>query len=70
MTLAAEDARSKAEAIAKAMGVQIIGRPRDDGGLEEEPIPADLSFAPTPDVPLLAPFRVKVEMLRAARGAG
>ena len=43
-----------------------IGRPRDDGTLEEEPIPADLTFAPTPEAPLLAPFRVKVEMLRAA----
>lgn len=43
-----------------------IGRPTPGGGFAEEPIPADLRIEPTPDVPLLAPFGVKVGMLRAA----
>ena len=30
------------------------------------PIPGDISIAATPEVPLLAPFSVKVEMIRAA----
>ena len=43
-----------------------LGRPNESGGYEEVPIPEDLAVTPTPDVPLLAPFSVKVEMLRAA----
>ncbi len=43
-----------------------VGRPTEDGGLEEVSIPEDLRLAPTPEMPLLAPFGVKVEMLRAA----
>ncbi len=43
-----------------------IGRPDGSGGLAEVPIPADLRIQPTPEMPLLAPFRVKVAMLREA----
>jgi predicted dehydrogenase len=43
-----------------------FGRPNSAGGLDEIPIPEDLALAPTPDVPLLAPFRAKVAMLREA----
>ena len=43
-----------------------LGRPKQDGTFEDVPIPEDLALAPTPEVPLLAPFSVKVEMLRAA----
>jgi predicted dehydrogenase len=43
-----------------------VGRPKDDGSLEEVPIPRDLLIEPTPEVSLLSPFRVKVELLRAA----
>jgi predicted dehydrogenase len=43
-----------------------IGRPKEDGGFEEMPIPEDLRIRPTPETALLAPFGVKVEMLRAA----
>jgi predicted dehydrogenase len=43
-----------------------VGRPRESGGVEPVAIPADLKHEPTAEIPLLAPFRVKVEMLRAA----
>lgn len=43
-----------------------LGRPKEDGSHEAIPIPEDLAIQPTPEVPLLAPFLVKVEMLRAA----
>jgi predicted dehydrogenase len=43
-----------------------LGRPTAEGGVEEVPIPEDLRLTPTPETPLLAPFGVKVEMLRAA----
>lgn len=43
-----------------------IGRPKQDGRIEEVPIPDDLAIRPTPEMALLAPFGVKVEMLRAA----
>ncbi len=43
-----------------------IGRPTQDGGFEETPIPDDLRLTPTPETPLLAPFAKKVEMIRAA----
>ncbi len=43
-----------------------LGRPKADGSYEEVPIPEDLAIEPTPEVSLLAPFRVKLEMLRAA----
>lgn len=43
-----------------------IGRPKEDGSLDDLPIPPDLAIRPTPEMSLLAPFRVKVEMLRAA----
>lgn len=43
-----------------------IGRAKEDGSIHAVPIPADLKIEPTPDVSLLAPFGVKVEMLRAA----
>lgn len=43
-----------------------IGRPKADGDIEELPIPDDLTIRPTPEMALLAPFGVKVEMLRAA----
>ncbi len=43
-----------------------VGRPKADGDIEELPIPEDLRLKPTPETPLLAPFGVKVEMLRAA----
>src|SRR6267143_3315162 len=42
-----------------------LGRPREDGSHEGIPIPEDLAVQPTP-VALLAPFLVKLEMLRAA----
>lgn len=48
-----------------------IGRPIDGGGIEELPVPEDLRLEPTPEAPLLAPFRVKLAMLREAiRGNG
>jgi predicted dehydrogenase len=44
-----------------------LGRPKPDGSsFEDVPIPEDLRIEPTPDMPLLAPFLVKVEMIRAA----
>jgi predicted dehydrogenase len=43
-----------------------LGRPREDGSYDPVPIPDEVSIAATPDVPLLAPFSVKVEMIRAA----
>jgi predicted dehydrogenase len=43
-----------------------IGRPKEDGEVEDLPIPEDLRIRPTPEMALLAPFGVKVEMLRAA----
>lgn len=47
-----------------------IGRPTVSGGMEEIPVPEDLRLTPTPEVPLLAPFRVKVSMLRDAIRGG
>ncbi|HEY2924996.1 MAG TPA: Gfo/Idh/MocA family oxidoreductase [Candidatus Eisenbacteria bacterium] len=43
-----------------------LGRPKEDGSFEAVPIPEDLAIDPTPEVPLLAPFSFKVEMIRAA----
>ncbi len=43
-----------------------LARPKEDGSYEAVPIPDDLAIEPTPDVSLLAPFLVKLEMLRAA----
>ena len=43
-----------------------IGRANAAGGYDELPIPEDLRLRPTPEAPLLAPFRVKVAMLRDA----
>ncbi|HKW50588.1 MAG TPA: Gfo/Idh/MocA family oxidoreductase [Candidatus Eisenbacteria bacterium] len=43
-----------------------IGRANNSGGFDELPIPEDLRLQPTPEIPLLAPFRVKVAMLREA----
>jgi predicted dehydrogenase len=43
-----------------------LGRPKPDGSFEEVAIPEDLRIEPTPEMPLLAPFLVKVEMIRAA----
>lgn len=43
-----------------------IGRPNEDGNVEEIPIPEDLKLSPTPEAPLLAPFSKKVEIIRAA----
>ncbi|TMQ67378.1 MAG: Gfo/Idh/MocA family oxidoreductase [Candidatus Eisenbacteria bacterium] len=43
-----------------------IGRPNEKGGFDDLPIPEDLQLKPTPEIPLLAPFRVKVAMLREA----
>ena len=43
-----------------------IGRRSEAGGLEELAIPAELDLAPTPEAPLLAPFRVMASRLRDA----
>jgi predicted dehydrogenase len=43
-----------------------IGRPAPQGAVEEVPVPEDLKLTPTPQTPLLAPFQVKVAMLREA----
>jgi predicted dehydrogenase len=43
-----------------------LGRPKEDGSFVAVPIPEDLAIEPTPEVPLLAPFSIKVEMIRAA----
>jgi predicted dehydrogenase len=43
-----------------------LGRPKEDGSHEAIPIPEDLAIQPTPETALLAPFLVKLEMLRAA----
>ena len=43
-----------------------LGRPKEDGSFEEVPLPEDLKLKPTRKEPLLAPFSVKVEMIRAA----
>lgn len=43
-----------------------FGRLNPAGGIDEMEIPADLRLTPTPQAPLLAPFRVKVAMLREA----
>jgi predicted dehydrogenase len=43
-----------------------LGRPKEDGSYEEIPIPEDLALTPTPEMALLAPFLVKLEMIRAA----
>ncbi len=43
-----------------------IGKPNAKGGIDEIPIPEDLRLTPTPEAPLIAPFRVKVAMLRDA----
>jgi predicted dehydrogenase len=47
-----------------------IGRPAAGGAVEEVPVPEDLRLAPTPETPLLAPFKVKVAMLRDAIRGG
>ena len=43
-----------------------LGLLAEGGKVEEIPIPEDLRLTPTPEVPLLAPFGAKVEMIRAA----
>ena len=43
-----------------------LGRPKPDGSFEDVPIPDDLRIESTPEMALLAPFLVKVEMIRAA----
>jgi len=43
-----------------------LGRPQENGGYEAIPIPEDLAIQPTPEMALLAPFLVKLEMIRAA----
>ena len=43
-----------------------IGHPNAKGSVDDLPIPEDLRLEPTPETPLLAPFRVKVRMLRDA----
>jgi len=43
-----------------------LGRPKGDGTFEEVPIPDDLKLKQTRKERLLAPFSVKVEMIRAA----
>jgi predicted dehydrogenase len=52
------------------VGGNRIGRPDGTGSLDELPVPEDLRLAPTPDMPLLAPFRVKVALLREAIRGG
>lgn len=48
-----------------------IGRPAAGGGIEEVPIPEDLHLEPTDWAQLVAPFRVKLAMMRdAIRGTG
>ncbi|HEU4764408.1 MAG TPA: Gfo/Idh/MocA family oxidoreductase [Candidatus Eisenbacteria bacterium] len=47
-----------------------IGRRTPQGTLEELPIPADLDVPATPEMPLLAPFRVMVAKLRDAIRGG
>ncbi len=54
-----------ADALAVLDGFR-LGRPKADGSYEEVPIPEDLAIEPTPEVSPLAPFKVKLEMLRAA----
>lgn len=43
-----------------------VRRPDGSGSFEEVKIPEDLKLEATPEMPLLAPFRVKVAMLREA----
>jgi len=43
-----------------------LGRPTEDGGYEPVPIPEDLAIPATPEMALLAPFLVKLEMIRVA----
>jgi predicted dehydrogenase len=43
-----------------------LGRPKEDGSYETVPVPEDLAIEVTPEMPLLAPFLVKLEMIRAA----
>jgi len=43
-----------------------IGRPTASGGLDKIEIPKELRLEPTPAAPLIAPFRVKVAMIRDA----
>ena len=48
-----------------------LARQNAAGGVDLVPIPADLDLPATPDVPLLAPFRVMIARLKAAiRGEG
>jgi predicted dehydrogenase len=48
-----------------------IGRPSAGGGVEDVPVPEDLRLEATPESPLVAPFKVKVAILRdAIRGVG
>ena len=43
-----------------------LGRAKEDGSHEAVPIPEDLAIEPTPEVALLAPFLIQLEMIRAA----
>ncbi len=47
-------------------GARRIGRRNADGVLDEIPIPAELDLPPTPQMPLLAPFKAMVARLRPA----
>jgi predicted dehydrogenase len=51
-------------------GARKIGRRKPEGAFEEIPIPGDLDVEPTPEMPLLAPFRVMVGRLRDAIRGG
>lgn len=47
-------------------GARSIGRRNAEGVFEAIPLPADLDTPPTPEMPLLAPFRIMVARLKAA----
>jgi predicted dehydrogenase len=47
-------------------GARRIGRRNADGVLDEIPIPAELDLPPTPEAPLIAPFKAMVARLRRA----
>jgi predicted dehydrogenase len=59
------EAHGSADALVLTDPYRLV-RPLPDRTFEEVEIPADLRIEPTPEQPLLAPFSVKVEMIRAA----
>ena len=61
----AYEAYGSADAVVVEGNYRLV-RPKEGSEAEEIPIPPDLDFLPTPDNALLAPFSVKVEMIRAA----